>query len=213
MSTGDSVWRSVESWRTTAFTVAGVAFAADLTILLFNLASGTQEQYLTLGQGLIGTGWVAVFLGLLGFYPSLAERSRWLPRIGGVFAVVGLLTNVAMAVVSYGLVLDLVGGELTDYTMYFLPGMFLGIVLGCGLYGVASLRTEVYRRPVGLLFLALVVTFLFNLGTGIAGFNPLVKIVAVVAALTLANLGMGYLLGTGSARADRLGTAGADSAV
>ncbi|QLG49789.1 hypothetical protein [Natrinema halophilum] len=190
---------AIEAWRATAFTIAGVIFAADAAILAFNLAAGTQEQYMTVGQAFIGAAWTASFIGLLGFHRDLADRNRWLVRLGGIFAVIGLITNLIMAVVSISLSAGVIGGTLGDYTPYFLPGMFPGIVLGCGLYGIAALRTSTYTRDMGLLFLLLVLTFLFNLGTGIAGFNPVSKILAVVAVLTFTNLVLGYKLRTGSA--------------
>lgn len=204
-------WGTLESWRTTLFIAAGVVFAGDLTILLYNLAAGTESQYLTLGQGLIGTAWTCSFLALLGFYPKLSERSKWLPRVGSAFAVVGLVTMVVMAVTSYGLVAGVVPGALEDYSMYFLPGVFLGIVFGFGLYSVAMLRTAIYNQPVAVLFLVLVVTFLINLGTGIAGYNPLVKIIGVVTMLVLANLGLGYLAHTGNEEITAAGGTSPDS--
>lgn len=196
-------WNSLESWRATAFTLAGVVFAGDLLILLLNLLAGTEGQYMTLGQGLIGAAWTAGFVGLLGLSPELSKRSRWLPRIGSVFAVVGLMTMLAMAVVSFSLVAGLLGGELGAYTPYFLPGIFLGIVFGFGLYGAVLVRIPGYRTSVGASFLLLVATFLFNLGTGIAGFNPLSKVIGVVLVLTVTNLALGYLFRSGSAAATR----------
>jgi hypothetical protein len=204
--------KTLESWRGLLFIIAGVVFAGDLTILLYNLAVGPESQYLTLGQGLIGTAWTCSFLALLGFYPKLSERSKWLPRIGGVFAVIGLLTMLAMAVTSYGVIAGVIPGALEDYTMFFLPGVFLGIVLGFGLYGVASLRTTLYSQRVGVLFLVLVATFLTNIGTGIAGYNPLAKIIGVVAMLVLANLGLGYLVRTGDAEITAVEGTSSDSA-
>lgn len=204
-------WETLESWRATLFIIAGVVFAGDLTILLYNFAVGTESQYLTLGQGLIGTAWTASFLALLGFYPKLSERSKWLPRVGSVFAGIGLLTMVVMAVISYGVFAGAIPGTLEEYSMYFLPGVFLGIVFGFGLYGVATLRTTLYSQRVGVLFLVLVATFLTNLGTGIAGYNPLVKIIGVVTMLVLANLGLGYLVRTASAGATATGGTSPDS--
>ena len=42
-------------------------------------------------------------------------------------------------------------------------------------------------------------TFLFNLGTGIAGFNPMTKVLGVVCVLALTMLTLGYLFRTGGA--------------
>ena len=189
--------------RATLFLIAGVVFVADAALLAVNLSAGTEP--VAFGQGLIGTAWTAAFLGLLGFYPALSERSRWSARVGAVFAVVGAITMATMAVTSFGYATGVLGGALSDVVGLFLLGVFPGIVLGFGSFGVASLRTDVYTRPVGLLFLVLVLTFLFNLGTGIAGFNPLGKVLGVVCVLALAMLAIGYLLRTGSALADRRG--------
>jgi len=201
----------IAAWRATAFTIAGMIFAADAVILALNLVEGTQEQYMTLGQAFIGVAWTAGFIALLGFYTDFADRSRRLARAGGVFAVIGLITNVVMAVVSFGLFAGVLDGTLGDYTPYFLPGMFPGIVLGFGIFGIISLRTTTYTRGMGLLFLLLVLTFLFNLGTGMVQFNPLSKIFGVVLVLTLTNLVLGHKLRTGSAVTTQTEIASRDS--
>lgn len=193
---------SLERWRATAFLVGGVIFVADAALLASNVAAGT-ERFMTLGQAFVGAGWTAAFLGLLGLYPDLADRSRWPARIGAAFAVVGAVTMAAMAVTSLGYFTGVLGGALDDVVMYFLPGVFAGIVLGFGSFGVASLRTDVYSRSVGLLFLVLVLTFLFNLGSGIAGFGTLTTVLGVVCVLALSMLAIGYLFRTGGALARR----------
>lgn len=191
-------WTTLKSRRATLFAIAGVVFAGDLTILLYNFAVGTESQFLTVGQGLIGTAWTFSFLALLGFYPKLAAKSKWLPRIGAVFSGIGVITMVVMAVVSFGVAAGAIPGVLEDYVAFFLPGVFLGIVFGFGLFGVATLRTAVYSQRVGALFLVLVATFLTNLGTGMSGYNPLVKVIAVVTMLVVANLVLGYSVRTGA---------------
>jgi len=155
------------------------------------------------GQGLVGASWTAAFVGLLGVFPGLSDRSRWLARIGAVFAVVGAITMAAMAVTSFSYAAGVLTGDMSGVAMVFLPTVFLGVVLGFGSMGVAALRTGVYSQSIGLLFLVLPATFLFNIGTGIAGFNPLAKVLGVVAVLTFAMLAIGYLLRTGSGLADR----------
>lgn len=194
-------WESLEQYRATAFLVGGGIFAVDTALLIGHIASGTEPA--AFGQALVGASWTAAFVGLLGFYPSLADRGGWLARIGAAFAVVGGVTMAAMAATMLGYATGVLGGEPGGLTMYFLPGVFLGIVLGFGAFAVASLRTTVYAQSVGVLFLLLPVTFLFNIGTGMAGFNPLVKILGVVAVLTLTMLTIGYLLRTGGALADQ----------
>lgn len=196
----NSVWSTLQAWRTTAFTIAGVVFMTCLVPLAINLAEGTQDQYLTLGQALVGTAWTATFIGLLGFYASLANESRWILRLGTIFAVIGLITCLLLAVVMFGLFFEVIGGTYSDFMMYFVPGFFLGIPLGCGLYSFASLRTTVYRQRMGLLFLLLPGAFLFNYGTSILlGFHSVAKIFGVVAVLSLTNFTIGYMLKTDSA--------------
>lgn len=195
-------WETLERWRTTAFLIAGGIFVVDAALLAVDIASGTEPG--AFGQALVGAGWTAAFLGLLGFYPSLAEGSRRLVRAGAVFAVVGGVTMAAMAAAMLGYATGVLGGEPSG-VIYFLPGVFLGIVLGFGSVAVASLQTRVYSRRVGLLFLLLPVTFLFNIGTGMAGFNPLPKVLGVVCVLALTMLSVGHLLRTGKALADREG--------
>lgn len=191
-------WNSLEQWTGTAFLVGGVIFVADAVLLATNVGLGT-ERWMTLGQAFVGAGWTAAFVGLLGLYPSLADRNRWLTRIGAAFAVVGGITMAVMAITSIGYFTGILSGQLGDVTMYFLPGVFVGIVFGFGSFGVASLRTTVFSRHVEPLFLLLVATFLFNLGTGIAGFNPLLKVLGVVCVLALVMLTIGYLFRTGRA--------------
>lgn len=198
---GTQRWESLEQWRAMAFMVGGAIFVVDTALLVVQMSAGTGPS--AFGQALVGASWTAAFIGLLGFYPSLVHRSRWLARAGAVFAVVGVITMAAMAATMFGYATDILSGDPGGVTMYFLPGVFLGVVLGFGSFGVASLRSSMYARSVSLLLLLLPLTFLFNIGSAMAGFNPLAKILGVVAVLTLTMLAIGYLLRTGSAVVDR----------
>lgn len=204
MTERDGVLASFETWRAAAFLLGGVLFVTDAALVASNVAAGT-ERFMTLGQAFVGAGWTCAFVGLLGVYLGLADRSHWLPRVGAVFAVIGVITMAAMAGTSLGYFTGVLSGELSEVVMYFLPGVFAGIVLGFGSFGVASLRTDVYSRSVGLLFLVLVLTFLFNLGSGIAGFGTLTTVLGVVCVLALTMLALGYLFRTGRALSEREG--------
>ncbi len=187
--------------------------AANLAILLFNFSAGTEDQFMDLGQALIGGSWAVGFLGLLGFYPSLSERSRWLTRIGGIASIVGFVAMVAMAIISFSLFTDLLGGGLDSYVPLFLPGIFIGIVFGFGSFGIVTLRFGTYATTIGALFLLLVCTFLFNVGTGIADVLPyLTKVIGVVTVLTVTNLALGHLLRTGRAEPSATDASVPDSA-
>jgi hypothetical protein len=188
-------WEWLEQKSAAAFLIGGLLFVADTAVVASNVLAGT-ERYMTLGQAFIGAAWAAAFVGLLGLYPNLSGRSRWLSRIGAVFAVVGGITMTVMAVASLGYFAGVLGGELGDVTAYFLPGVFLGIVLGFGSFGVATLLTTVYSRSIGLLLVLLVLTFLFNLGSGIAGFGTMATVLGVVTVLSVTMLAIGYGLRT-----------------
>lgn len=194
-------WESLGRWSATAFLVGGAIFVVDAILLVVHLSAGTEPA--AFGQALVGASWTAAFIGLLGFYPRLADRSRWPARVGAVFAVIGAITMAAMATTMLGYASGVLGGDPSAVAMYFLPGVFVGIVLGFGLFGFTTLRTDVYSRRIGFLFLLLPITFLVNLGTGIAEVGGLPKILGVVSVLALTMLTIGYLLRTGRALADR----------
>lgn len=192
---------SLERWRAMAFLIGGAIFVVDAGLVAYHMSSGTEPA--AFGQTLVGASWTAAFIGLLGFYPSLRERNRWLARIGGFFAVIGGITMAAMAVTMLGYATDVISGDPGEVALYFLPGVFVGIVLGFGSFGIASLRTDLYSRYLGLLFLLLPVTFLFNLSSGMAGFGTLATILGVVSVLALTMLAIGYLVRSGNAMAER----------
>lgn len=205
-------WGRIERWKGLAFVLGGLIFVVDTALVAMHFVAGTEPG--PLGQGFVGAAWTASFAGLLGLYPRLVERTRRLTQAAAVFAVIGLIVMAAMGVTSFAYALGIPGGELGDVVMYFLPGVFLGIVFGFGLFAVACLRTGAYPTRVAGLLLVLPVTFLFNVGSGIAGFNPVWKVLVVVAVLSVTKLAIGFLLhnGTGVADAEVAETAGDSTA-
>lgn len=202
MTDADGPLAPLARGRATLFLLAGVLFAVDAALVANHVAAGTEDPALTLGQAFIGGAWTCAFLGLLGSVPALTDRSRWPARIGAAFAALGAVTMAAMAAASLGYYTGALGGDFSAVGMYFLPFVFLGIVFGFGTLGAVTLRTGVYARGVGLLFLLLVATFLFNVASGIAGFGTLTTVLGVVCVLTLTTLALGYLFRTGRAVAD-----------
>lgn len=205
-------WGRVERWKGLAFMAGGLIFVADTALVAMHFFAGTEPG--PLAQGFVGAAWTASFLGLLGLYPRVVERARRLAQAAAVFAVIGVVVMAVMGVTSFAYALGIPGGELGDVVMYFLPGVFLGIVFGFGLFAVACLTTGAYSTRVAGLLLVLPLTFLFNVGTGIAGFNPLEKVLAVVAVLAVTKLAIGFLLysGTGVADTEVAETAGDSTA-
>lgn len=191
------LWGSLEQLRASAFLFSGVIFIPKMIIAASHIFVDA-ELFVALERVFLGAGWTAAFLGLLGFYPSLTNRSRWLARIGALFSVIGGITMTVMAAVSLGYFTNLLNGEVSDVLMYFIPGIFGGIVLGFGTFGIASLKTNIYSRGIGFLFLLLPLTFLFNLASGFSGFRSFtgidaeIRSLGVISILALTMLAIGY---------------------
>jgi hypothetical protein len=96
-----------------------VIFLLDTALLAYYVSVGGEPA--PFGQGLVGASWTAAFIGLLGVYPALSDRSRWLSPIGAVFAVVGVVTMAAMAVTSFSYAAGILTGDMSDVAMLFLP--------------------------------------------------------------------------------------------
>ena len=188
----ESRWQTLERYSWVGFLVAGVVFLVDVALLAVHLSSGTEPS--ALGQALIGTAWTVACVGLIGVHRRLLGGNRWLRRAVTVFAALGALTMAVMALASLGYATNVLSGALGDVVAVFLPGVFLGIVGGFGLFGLVSVRAGGRDRTVGVLSLVLVLTFLFNLTSGIAGFGTLLTVLAVVTVLTLTTFAAGFVL-------------------
>lgn len=161
-------------------------------------------------QNVVGpAGWTAAFIGLLGLYPSLADRSPRLAAAGAVFAALGIVGGTVSIV---GNLLPVLGwmGESPAWLAPIQLLLLLGIVLGFLTVGIATLRTPAWSTGVGLLLLAPAIIFLVNivrvamLGSTTPPWSPFV----LGSGQALALLGIGYLL-----RAEPLSADGATSSV
>lgn len=195
---------SLEQLRARAFFFCGVIFIPKMIIAASQIFVG-PDFYVALERVFLSIGWTAAFIGLIGFYPSLEDKSRWLVRIGALFALIGGITFTVMAVVSFGYFTNLINGEVSEVLIYFIPGVFGGIVLGFGSFGIASLKTNIYSRGIGLLFLLLPLTFLFNLFFSLfsefrsfTGIDPDIRSLGVISILMLTMLAIGYFVRTGT---------------
>ncbi len=193
--TDTGLWATVERRRATAFLVAGLMFAVDAAIVGYAITAAGEELML-LGQAFIAAGWTAGFVGLLGVYPGLADRSRRLARVGLGCVAIGIVVFVAMAIASLAYFSDVLNGDLSTLVPLFLPGVIVGSVLGFLTFGTATLRTGTHGRPIGALFVVLGLFPVVNIGSGIAGVQSMTGTLAIVVGLTLVNLAVGYLLRT-----------------
>lgn len=204
-------WETLERWSATAFLVAGgvmVVFWALVALEVFADVSSPQAL-------LAMPALVATTVGLLGLYPELADRAPRLSRAGvGLLAVATVGLVVIFVWVLVGRVLPAAGVEMSSQP----PGVVIASTVGAYvltvlLFGVASLRTAVPSRTVGLLLLALVGAFTIPLVAGVVwGSYPGEWMAVVVSGLQAgAIVAIGYTLRNGGARADT-GETAVDSA-
>lgn len=201
MTDRNGIWNSLEQRSSTAFLVGGLLMAADAFIVAANIVTGT-ERLLLFGQVLVGVGWTAALLGLLGLYPQLADRSRWLSRAGVLFAAIGVVVFAVMAVTVLVYLAGIPAGEYSDVGMFFIPGVLIGSVLGFVSFSGASLRTEVHSRAFGILLLVPAILVLTNILRFIAGFESTTITLGIVIGDALVMLAIGQALRTGTSQTD-----------
>lgn len=189
-------WDWLERWRTIAFFVAGVILLVDAAIVAAETVVGLDD-WMALGQVFVGAGWTAAFIGLLGVYPGLSDRSPWLARAGAGFAAIGAVVFAVMGVVSLAYYAGIPDGDITAIVPIFIPGVILGSILGFLSISVASLRTDVHSQTVGVLLLIPPAMVLLNIATGIAGIDSTTVTLGIVLGDALAMLAIGYVLRPG----------------
>lgn len=202
MSGRNGVLKSLERWSATAFLIGGLLLGVDAVFVATNIVTGA-ERYLFLGQAFVGAGWTAGLLGLLGLYPGLADRSRWLSRVSAVFAVIGVATFAVMAVSVLVYYTGIPAGEFEPISVYFIPGVLIGSVLGFISFSAASLRTGAHSRTFDVLLLIPALLVLSNFLRFIAGNESTTITLGIVVGDALALLAIGYLLRNGSPQATR----------
>lgn len=192
-----SPWNSLENWRTAAFVIAGVLFLGN------TIHEGIARYTTMLGEPtflnfvVYVSALVISLVGLLGFYPQLAERVPRLARLSaGVVAVAGGAMTVLLLWATATTVLN----------RSMPPGILLFVLIGASvlgfvLFGVASIRARSPSRLIGVLVLTFVASW--TLGLGLAGVfyggDPPDWIpVALNGASAVILLSIGYNLRTGA---------------
>lgn len=183
----------------------------------FNVvAAATGTEYGTV-ETILGPGGFALgFLGLLGLYPALADRSPKLARAGAACVTLGA---VGFSTISLHGVTQLAGTEEPAWFAVSTGLAALGMLPGYVAFGVATLRTGVRSQRLGLLLLVPAVVFgVMVLGGVLAqfGYRSAAGLawsaVLISGAQALAHLGIGYTLRAGD-RGARAETPAGDATV
>lgn len=190
---------AIEGRTATLFLVAGGLLAVFAA--LWGVEAFTQRAA---PQDIFGPAGLAVaFLGLLGLYPSIADRSPWLARVGAVTATIGVVG----ATVTSGWYVGVAGGvfptEPPAYIAAFAIGILVGGFLAFPSFGAATLRSDAHSRTLGLLLLAPpVILGTMTVAVAVTGGPAIVGFIAG-SAQAIAHLSIGYALRVENARSSR----------
>lgn len=162
-----STWEVVEEKRTAAFVIAGMLYLISGILSEFDIHliphSGVLWIYLAN---------IALAMGMLGFYPELADRA---PRLAlASVACIGLtvVAQVGSTVVLFGIAanqgVQLSGGHIWEPVSVFAAALFVIVYfLAAGLLGIAILRTDSHSQAIGYLLLASVAWWLSLVGVDV----------------------------------------------
>lgn len=190
-------WDSLERRTPALFLSAGVlllGYAALNGVIAFTDMAPVSVTDVV-GPAGFGLG----FVGLLGLYSGLADRTPALARIGAVCASLGAA---GFAVITLQGLAVIAGVESTSVPGILLLAVTIGMIPGYLSFGVATLRGSVEGRPVGLLLVVPAVVFAAMLSQPFvyAQFGLLSETTMAVSnfgissAQALAHLAIGYTL-------------------
>lgn len=156
MAANDGLLGSLEARRTSLFYLAG-----GLMVLVAGLfaAEVFMDRELETVLGTVAPGGFGIaFLGALGLYATIRERSPWLARTGAVAFGVGVAGALVLVVGNGAAVVGLYAEAPAAIDPANLL-LIVGLLLGFGAYGVGALRTGTPSRTVGVLMLWPAVVF------------------------------------------------------
>lgn len=189
--------KSFEGWSPTLFLAAG-----GLLLVYASLNGLWAFGNVATRQNGLQFGYVFGFLGLLGLYPSLADRSPWLARSGAAGAVFGIMGISAITATELSQLAGLTSRPPPAWTLILLLAL-VGFVLGYLSYGVAVLRTGLYSKAIGIGLLVPGVIVVLMFVHIAAGYASDVTAFVISAGEAMAHLAIGASLRTKSARTER----------
>lgn len=210
-TTGTQSWESLEQWSPTAFLVAGMLLLGYAVLKALSAFAGvTAPSAFDVAYGTLGL--LVPAFGLLGLHPRLRDAA---PRV----SLAGVCATIVSAICSAAILLWVVGATLQmegypaipedapTWTVAALLLVFLTLALGFLLFSVASLRTAVLSRTVGVLLLVPTVVWIgLIFGNVVAPSGDYLGVLAYTP-ISIALLGIGYLLRGEPSPTDRAGPA------
>lgn len=155
----------LEKWSSWLFLVSGAVGLVYASLYGFEAFAGT---YPAIRDFLGPISYIIAFVGLVGLHPRLANRSPTLAHAGALFAGLATVGFLISLLGSAGVISSELPGWVEAMQFIFILG---GWVLSFLLYSVASLRTGVFSRAVGLVLLGPIAVQVLNLSVIIAGFS------------------------------------------
>jgi len=178
----------------TFFLIAGGLFLINAVIVVSGITTGSERMTTLLGETFNAAAWAIALVGLLGLYPGVADRSRWLSRIGAICATIGVVVFTILSGLSLAFYVRIVEGSIQNLVPLILPGVILGGVLSFLLFGIATLRTEVYPRVIGSLLLLPPLIVVANIFGGATGLDSQYFLLGIVSSLLVVSLVIGFRL-------------------
>lgn len=161
MAVHNRILQSFERWGPVAFIVGGIGLLGTTVVGSLDVAGVMASVPRWTMEPLVFGLWF-VFVGLLGFYPYVAESSPRLSRGGLVTSGIAWLmwTGTLLAVHIVVLTSERTLADPGSWAPPLLAAGFLLALLSFLAFGIASVRSESPSRTVGLLLLVPVVAFL-----------------------------------------------------
>lgn len=191
-------WESLERTSPTYFLIAGGFFLINAIIIVAGITTGSERMSMLLGETFNAAGWAVALVGLLGLYPRVTERNRWLARIGAVCATIGVVVFTVLSLLSLAFYVRMLEGSIQTLVPLILPGVILGGVLAFLLFGIAALRTDVYPRVIGVLLLLPALIVILNISSGAVGLDSQYFLLGIVSGLLIVTSVIGLRLRSSS---------------
>lgn len=190
---GRRPWRWLVRWRAASFLVGGTAFVVAMALAAFRIATGEAGPTGLLEQTFTAAGWMAASVGLLGFYPGLARRRRWLARAGALLAAAAVVSFATVGATSLLYLAGVPDGDFVDVVPFLLPVVLFGVLLPFPTVAVACLRSVDHPRAVGVLLFAPTAFFVADYLT----LDPPLLVLVFACATAIAHFAIGRVLLSG----------------